>query len=158
MIRQATYEDLNAISSVHFRCFPESLSTKIGSVMLENCEPLLMRFYAEYLKVNPELFLVSTDDNNNPVGFCMGYYCEHNDFVEKYIRKNFRHIFMRVVVLLFKLDNVAWKKFKSFITPQKSAQIVLFTDVFKNMYLVKWETCCPFVSCPNLEETVWRKN
>lgn len=92
MIREAKLEDLEQIVKVHIRCFPDSFSTQLG-------EKLLEKFYLEYLKEIPDLFLIAEEDSNI-VGFCMGYLCEDNEYMKKFLKHNFIAISIRCLKLL----------------------------------------------------------
>lgn len=114
MIREATEADLNRIAEVHIKCFPNSFSTSLG-----RSGHLLERLYSEYMADNPELFLVAEDDNKEIIGFCMGYYCEKNDYQIKFLKHNLFRICGRMFVLLVSFNSKAWKKIASFFTKPK---------------------------------------
>lgn len=61
MIKNANIDDLNKVAKVHIRCFPDSFSTQLG-------EKILLKYYLEYFKENPELFYVALD-NDKIIGF-----------------------------------------------------------------------------------------
>ena len=114
MIRQATKSDLKSISQVHIACFPDSFSTKLGMVKIPGGGGLLLsKFYEEYLMKVPELFLVAENDRNEIQGFCMGYYCEDNEYVKNYFRHNLFWIGLRILWLLVSLDKATWSKLKN---------------------------------------------
>ena len=108
-IRQATYDDLREIAKVHAQCFPRHLSTRIG--FPKDCY-LLSRFYKEFLDDFPELFVVSTDNQNRIAGFCMGYYFTKTDQQSNFVRHNRTHVLTRISWLLLKGDRLAWAKLK----------------------------------------------
>lgn len=107
MIRQATQNDLTAIAQVHTKCFPDSFSTRIGC---SGGGYLLTRFYGEYLSIVPELFLVAENASHEIVGFCMGYYCENNEYMKNYLKHNAIRIGIRLARLLITGDRIAWGK------------------------------------------------
>ncbi len=109
IIRQATYDDLPEIARLHALCFPDYLSTRIGS---SNDCYLLSKFYKEFIDDNPELFIVAIDDDKKIAGFCMGYYMDKAGQQSKYIRHNRIRVLSRIGWLLLKGDRLAWKKLK----------------------------------------------
>ena len=112
MIREAKTSDLDAVSAVHIKCFPDSFSTALGAFKPKFLGEgyLLSRFYSEYMKANPELFLVAENDSGEIVGFCMGYYCEKNDYIKRYFLNNKINIALRILTLLLRGNKQAWKK------------------------------------------------
>ena len=111
MIRQATEQDLTSIANVHIECFPDSFSTRLGKAKFFG-GVLLTKFYKEYLEKVPELFLVAENDEKELQGFCMGYYCEDNNYMKNFFKNNFFGIGLRILWLLLTIDNTAWKKLK----------------------------------------------
>lgn len=105
MIRKANNNDLSRIAYVHSICFPNSFSTKLGKKY-----KLLEKLYFEYLKDNPELFLVATNENKEIIGFCMGYYCEKNNYQKLFLKNNFFKILWRFIFLLIIFEPKAWNK------------------------------------------------
>lgn len=105
MVRQAKLSDLSNIAAVHMKCFPDSFSTCLGGKLLE-------KFYSEYIKDVPELFLVCEDEKKNIVGFCMGYYMEKNDYSRSFLKHNFFSICFKFLGRLLCGDKRAWKKLK----------------------------------------------
>lgn len=91
-IRQAKRKDLKQIASVHSECFPDSFSTQWG-------EKLLIKYYLDYIKANPDLFLVATE-RGKIVGFCMGYLMENPPSMKEYLKHNLWDISKRCLWLL----------------------------------------------------------
>lgn len=118
IIRQATIEDLRHIADVHFQCFPDSFSTQIGKANKGGIT-LQEKFYQEYFRDVPELFLIA-EDNNLPqkkiVGFCMGYYLDKNDYMKTYFKNNLFHIVTRTLYLLITGNEPAWEKVRNKFT------------------------------------------
>ena len=48
---------------------------------------MLTSFYLEYMKDNPELFVVADDEERGIVGFCMGYYMDKDDQMQNFLRR-----------------------------------------------------------------------
>lgn len=115
IIQKATVKDLREIVQVHIKCFPNSFSSQIGSKLLEN-------YYFEYLSMNPDLFLIAVE-NNNIVGFCMGYLCENTGFSKRFIKKNFASLGCKVIFLIFKKNNLAKEKMKSIIKRSNQGKV-----------------------------------
>lgn len=107
MIRCARKEDLPKIAHLHFECFPDSFSTVLGKGQKGR---LLENYYYEYLSKVPELFLVSENDNKEINGLCMGYYCDENNCLRKFLKHNFFAICLRMIYLLVTGNKEAWKK------------------------------------------------
>lgn len=101
-VRTATIGDLEKISLTHIRCFPNSLSSQMGGGLLKN-------YYWEFMKENPELFIVA-DDGRDIVGFCMGYLCEKRGFKKNYVSHNFIALALRCVVLAVSGNRVFYKR------------------------------------------------
>lgn len=113
IIRHATAEDLKWVSNVHIRCFPDSFSTHLGKA---RGGALQRKFYEEYYKDVPELFLVAEDDTlpqKKIVGFCMGYYLDKGNYMDRFIKNNLFSVMMRTVFLLLTANKAAWKKLTS---------------------------------------------
>lgn len=109
MVREAKAEDMKKIAELHCRCFPANFSTKLGE---KKKRYLLCRFYEEYRLTVPELFLVSENEAGEMVGFCMGYYCDQNDYARRFLKKNFFRIAFRFSQLLLQGNKRAWNKLK----------------------------------------------
>ena len=105
MIRQATANDLDEIARVHAKCFPNSFSTALCG------GGLLKAFYNEYLKDVPGLFFVAEDEQNGICGFCMGYFCEHNEYWKKFLKHNFFRVFFRCIKLALTGNKAFYKKY-----------------------------------------------
>ena len=108
-VRQATISDMPEVSRVHSVCFPDSYSTQL-SKYTPICGNLLNKFYLEYIKDNPELFLVAEDDNQNIVGFCMGYYMDKDNQMSNFLRHNCLPILMKTLILLVFMNRQTWGK------------------------------------------------
>ena len=111
MIRQATLNDLPAIARVHCVCFPDSYSSQLSlfksSIGGGN---LLEAFYMEYMKDNPELFVVAEDEESGIVGFCMGYYMDKDDQMQNFLHNNRLRILWKTFLLLLIGNKQAWNK------------------------------------------------
>lgn len=115
-IRNAQQSDLNDISEVHTRCFPNSFSTQLGRVLIE-------KFYIEYMKKNPDLFIVGVE-NKKIVGFCMGYICEYNDFFRLFVKHNLVRVGFRVLLLLFTGNKLMYVKIKKIFSKKEVLTVV----------------------------------
>ena len=82
IFRNAASSDLKDICNLHKVCFPNNFSTR-----LTRGKKLLMRYYEEYLKTEPELFFVAIS-NDQLVGFCMGYKRENNMHEDTFFKRN----------------------------------------------------------------------
>lgn len=125
MIREASEKQLGRIAEVHAVCFPNSFSTKLGEK-----NRLLECLYKEYLKDNPELFLVAVNKHDEIIGFCMGYYCEKNNHQRMFLKNNFKDIFLRMAWLLISGNRLAWRKMMTFL---KKDRIVLLNNSFSDI-------------------------
>ena len=67
-------------------------------------------FYLEYLKDNPELFVVADDEAHGIVGFCMGYYMDKNDQMQNFLRNNRLRVLWKTFLLLLSVNGPTWKK------------------------------------------------
>lgn len=115
-VRQAKRTDLKHIASIHTKCFPDSFSTQLG-------EKLLIRFYVEYMKLNPDLFLVATV-KGKVVGFCMGYLMEKAPSMKEYVKHNFFDISLRCIRLLLTGNKQIYGKIASQFKRKEGYQIV----------------------------------
>lgn len=125
MIRTATAKDLDEIVAVHCTCFPNSFTTVMG-------KHLLKCYYAEFMENNRELFLVS-ESNENPSkidGFCMGYYGESPDGVERFIKRNFVRFSLRVLWLLLTFNGLAWKRAASVL--RRKNDVIVVNDMLRS--------------------------
>lgn len=110
MIRQAKKEDLLQICKVHARCFPDSYSTQMCRYAnIIGGGNLLVPFYGEFMKDAPELFLVAANENEI-VGFCMGYYMTKQGQIQRFISKNRMKFVWKNILLLMQLNHPAWRK------------------------------------------------
>ena len=109
-VRNAAPEDLDGIAKVHAACFPDSFSTHLGRA---HGFRLLKKFYSLYLKSVPELFLVAENGDGKMIGLCMGYYCEDNTYMKRYLKENFFAVSFRMFLLLLCGDRTAWRKIRS---------------------------------------------
>lgn len=71
----------------------------------------------------PELFLVAVDEKDNVVGYSMGYYCELNNYQNKFLKHNFLRIVVRMIFLLLSCNATAWKKALSFFSKKAEVEI-----------------------------------
>ncbi len=116
-IRKAKIEDLPNIAEVHIRCFPKSFSTQLG-------KSLLNRFYEEYMKGNPELFLVADNNEGELVGFCMGYLCKQNTFMRDFLHNNALRVICRCMVLAVTGNKFLYEKIGKVIKKHEEFNII----------------------------------
>lgn len=121
IIRNATEKDLLKIADLHIKCFPDSFSTQLGG-------KLLARFYLEYLKKVPELFLVAESDKEI-VGVCMGYYCEDNVYQKKFLWHNLISLIFKCLKLTLMRNELMLKKMGFCKSKQKNAPTFQKVDV-----------------------------
>ena len=117
MVRQAQQQDLQSVAQVHSICFPDSFSTALG-------KKLLVKFYEEYFRDVPELFLVAENEPGQIIGFCMGYYCGNNPYMKRFFKNNPVRVALRMVWLLLSGNRAAWKKVKGMFARKNAAQII----------------------------------
>lgn len=120
-IRSACVDDLNRIAHIHIKCFPNSFSTALG-------KSLLKKFYLQYMKKYPDLFLVAADDDYI-AGFCMGYLCDGGNCNRSFAMRNIASLALRYIILLIKGNKMAWKR----LTPKKSVTSLVLEPEFNNM-------------------------
>ena len=112
-VRTATADDLERISQTHIRCFPNSLSSQMG-------EKLLQKYYWEFMKEDPELFVVA-DNGDDIVGFCMGYLCNKSGFKKNYVSNNIFALALRCVVLAISGNRVFYKRISQKFSTKNNA-------------------------------------
>lgn len=111
MIRQATIQDLPAIAHVHSICFPDSYSSQLSRFKtVIGGGNLLTSFYLEYMKDNPELFVVADDEERGIVGFCMGYYMDKDDQMQNFLRNNRMRVLWKTMLLMLTGNKQTWNK------------------------------------------------
>lgn len=115
-VRQARRADLRQIAVIHKQCFPTSFSTQLG-------EPLLMQFYFEYMKGNPELFLVATVQGK-VVGFCMGYCMGDPSYMKAFCKKNLLSMGARCLKLLLTGNRQLYGKIRDRFRKKEGYKIV----------------------------------
>lgn len=114
MIRQATIRDLSSIAYVHSICFSGSYSTQLSKYNSRiGGGNLLISFYYEYIKDNPELFVVAEDKESGIVGFCMGYYMDKDDQMQNFLRNNRLRVMWKTMLLLIMGNRPTWMKILS---------------------------------------------
>lgn len=105
MIRKATIQDLPGIAKVHSICFPDSYSSQLSRYKSAiGGGNLLTSFYLEYMKDNPELFVVADDEEMGIVGFCMGYYMDKDDQMQNFLRNNRIKVMWKTFLLMLTLN------------------------------------------------------
>lgn len=67
------------------------------------------------------IFFVAEDEQNGICGFCMGYFCEYNEYQKKFLKHNFFRIFFRCIKLALTGNKAFYKK----IFKKKSQTYVL---------------------------------
>lgn len=71
---------------------------------------LLISFYSEYLKDNPELFWVADDEEKGIVGFCMGYYMDKDDQMQNFVKHNRFKVLWKTFLLMLSGNKQTWNK------------------------------------------------
>lgn len=103
-IRRACTDDLNKIVQTHIICFPDSFSTALGA-------SLLKKYYLQYLRKYPDLFLVAAD-GDCIAGFCMGYLVDKGSCTRTFAKHNVVPLAFRYLLLLIKGNKKAWERIK----------------------------------------------
>lgn len=102
-VRIAESKDLEHIAKTHIECFSNHFSSSLG-------ERLLKKYYECFLNAYPDLFLVALD-NNQIIGFAMGYPFQGGNQTRRFIHKHFFLFSLRFLFLLFiRFDKRAWGK------------------------------------------------
>ncbi len=111
--------NLPEIARVHMMCFPDSFSSQIG-------EKLLTKFYLEYIKINPDLFLIATDEirHNKIVGFCMGYVLDNHQFNKKFLIHNFGALSIRSIYLCATGNKLMLQKIKNAFAKNEEYEVL----------------------------------
>lgn len=111
-------KDLPEVAEVHSECFPDSFSTQIG-------KKLLAKYYGEYMKANPGLFLVCRDETreNRIVGFCMGYTLPGCRCSRLFIRRCALRLAARCIYLFLTGNRLFFQKLKSLIAGPERCEI-----------------------------------
>ena len=105
--------------------FPEQfVLTKRGGGLLKN-------YYYEFMKENPELFIVA-DDGCNIVGFCMGYLCEKKGFKKNFVSRNFVALALRTFMLVVSGNRVFYSRIKKSTAPKNDihSDETIVTDIY----------------------------
>ena len=123
-IRNASIDDLNKIAKTHIECFPDSFSTALGA-------SLLKKFYLQYLKEYPELFLIAVD-SGSIAGFCMGYLCDRGNCNRSFVKHNIFPLAFRYLLLLIKGNKKAWERIKP-SKKSKGSDICVYEPEFQNI-------------------------
>lgn len=110
MIRQATVQDLPAIAYVHSVCFANSFSSQLSHYQSVIGGNLLVSFYLEYMKDNPELFVVADDEEKGIVGFCMGYYMDKDEQMQNFFHNNRVKVIWKTMLLMVAGNKPTWNK------------------------------------------------
>lgn len=110
MIRLGTKQDLPTIADIHSICFPNSYLTQLGKAHDSKNNNLIYRFYSEFIKDNPELFVVADDEERGIVGFCMGYYMDKDDQMQNFLLKNRTKVIWKTILLMLAGNKQTWKK------------------------------------------------
>lgn len=135
------------IEYVFQRVFHDFRKWKIG-------EELLISYYKEHLLENPELFLVSKNENEIN-GFCRRYLVGNINYSERFLKHNFGKIFLRVFCLLSSGNKYAWKKICSF----RGGGEVEFEDLsYKSLSRERKVDLLSIVYCPKFETREFRMN
>ncbi len=112
-IRAAQEQDLGTVCDVHAECFPDSFSTRLG-------KKLLTKYYLEFYKEAPHLFLVCENDEGKMVGFVMGYVLGKTNAISNFMKNNRLAMGMKVLGLLLRFDKLAWGKVKKTLSRKKA--------------------------------------
>ena len=71
---------------------------------------MLISFYLEYMKDNPELFVVADDEEKGIVGFCMGYYMDKDDQMQNFLHNNRIKVIWKTMLLMLAGNKPTWNK------------------------------------------------
>ncbi len=108
MIRHAHNNDLQTISLIHKRCFPESYSSQLMKFHFLGGN-LQVKFFEQYLNDCPELFFVA-EINGNIVGYCMGYFMDNDKQMYNFVKENYWNLIFKSLLLLISGNKPTWKK------------------------------------------------
>ena len=72
------------------------------------------------------MFLVAENEEKEIQGFCMGFYCENNNYIKSFLNIIFFRIWFRILWLLIAIDKTTWKKLKS--TFKNSNPFIVIND------------------------------
>lgn len=114
-IRAAHESDMEVVCEVHAKCFPESFSTRLG-------KNLLTKYYLEFYREAPHLFLVCENDEGKMCGFVMGYVLGKTNAISNFMKKNMLGMGLKVFGLLLTFDKLAWRKVKNTLKKKKETQ------------------------------------
>ena len=114
-IRAAQESDIGAVCDVHAKCFPESFSTRLG-------KNLLTKYYLEFYREAPHLFLVCENDEGKMCGFVMGYVLGKTNAISNFMKNNRLSMGLKVLGLLLTFDKLAWGKVKKTLAKKKAPQ------------------------------------
>lgn len=108
--RKALLNDMNSIAQVHRECFKGTFIASFG-------QDLIVKYYTEFYNECP-LFVVA-EENDELVGFCMGYKTGSHARNE-FLRKNKIRLAFRMLYLCMSLNKLAIKKCIGFLTHDKT--------------------------------------
>lgn len=111
MVRLATNKDLAGIAKVHSLCFPDSYSSylrKFNNFL--GGGNLLEKFYLEYYKDVPELFIVATNESDEVIGFCMGYYMNNDTQTQRFLSTYKLSLLWKTFLLIVSGNKPTWNK------------------------------------------------
>lgn len=74
---------------------------------------MLISFYLEYIRDNPELFIVADDEKHGIVGFCMGYYMDKDDQMQNFLHNNRLQVMWKTLLLMLSGNRPTWNKMLS---------------------------------------------
>ena len=80
VIEKATIKDMAKVAEVHVQCFHGYFISELGTTLIQ-------RYYQEFLLEDDNLFLIAKE-NENIIGFCMGYVQGKSDARNSFIRNN----------------------------------------------------------------------
>ena len=103
----AQNKHLDQIAEIHIKCFPDYFITSLG-------KELIKRYYYEFLKEdNPFIIAI---DNNNVIGFCMGYIIGHTNARNIFLKKNRITLSLRLARQCVRLNRQTISKCLSVLT------------------------------------------
>lgn len=83
-----------------------------GQLLYTTRGGILPKFYLEYMRENPELFLVGID-KDRVIGFCMGYLMENGSFMRKFVKHNIIRVVFKCAELLITGNKQIKQKFSN---------------------------------------------
>lgn len=107
--KDAKESDMASVAKLHIDCFQGTFIASLGLELIEN-------YYCEYLKENCPFVLAYED--NNLIGFCMGYY-DGSKARESFLEHNKKQLIRRLLKLCLSFNRLAISKCWHYIFPAK---------------------------------------